>query len=288
MGCWSNTASYSRRRFAQNQKGGRPAALHARSLAMTALDPARIGRAITVAPSEANDRCRCVNLRDKVARNKSTRDNRDGVERAIVFRRSKGSLTALVAHGQGPCVRFRDGEEGNIMAVSKDELEQFKFIYSLEDDRAKSLTGTGNIYITLIGLFLGYLGYKSTDTQFAKLLGFHWRGCPVGLVLYGLVFACLLIALAATLLSLFMHNYERPTDLQDFLHNMTTLEWADAEAFFDLAFCISAAAVANFTKNNIRAGQLAFASRFLFAALVLYAVAFLFVVTRPPPVEVVL
>jgi hypothetical protein len=170
--------------------------------------------------------------------------------------------------------------------MTKDQLDQYKFVYGLEDDRAKSLTGTGNIYITLIGVFLGYLGYKSTDSQFAKLLTFEWHGCRVGLVLYALVFVCLLVALGATLLSLFMHSYERPTNMSDFLDH--TLGWPDNDAFQAFAADVSEAANVNFAMNNQRAGQLSFASHFLFAAVVLYCIAFLFVIMRPPPVEPVL
>jgi hypothetical protein len=172
------------------------------------------------------------------------------------------------------------------MPMTKEQLEQYKFVYSLEDDRAKSLTGTGNIYFTLIGVFLGYLGYKSTDTQFAKLLTFEWHGCRVGLILYAAVFVCLLVSLGATLLSLFMHEYERPTNLSDFLNN--TAGWLPDDTFLEFATCVTDAAATNFDMNNRRAGQLSFASHFLFAAVVLYTVAFLFVVTRPIPVEPVL
>jgi hypothetical protein len=166
------------------------------------------------------------------------------------------------------------------MAVTKDDLDQFKYFYSLEDDRAKSLTGTGNIYTTLIGVFLGYLGYKSTDTQFAKLLVFDWYGCRIGLALYLLVFVFLLIALAFTLWSLFMHNYERVTDPEEFLNYITDGNWDQDMAFRELEVYFSEAANRNFAMNNDRAMKLTIGSYFLFAAVVAYALAFILVVTR--------
>jgi hypothetical protein len=154
--------------------------------------------------------------------------------------------------------------------ASKDQFEAFKIFYTAEDARANSLADTAKIYLTLISLFFAYLGYKITDTQFDVLLRLS-----CGFVLYGLVFLCLLIGLASTLLSIFMHNYEEIADAQSLFERSVDEGWSDEDLFDVLITDMNVTTKINADVNDGRALKLQIAAYSLFAGFLLYGVVFL-------------
>ncbi len=159
--------------------------------------------------------------------------------------------------------------------ASKDQFEAFKLFFGWEEDRAKSLTETGKIYLALISAFFAYLGYKLTDTQFSELIALRAGPLPWGLLLYASVFVLLVIGLAATLLSLFVHNYEEIVNPQEFFEQSVATNWTDSQFYDALITNLNVTTEVNSKVNDIRAMKLQVASYSLFFGFVLYGVVFL-------------
>jgi hypothetical protein len=159
--------------------------------------------------------------------------------------------------------------------ASKELFEAFKFFYVAEDERAISLTDSGKIYLTLISLFFAYLGYKITDSQFDHFIQLKLGGFSYGFALYALVFVCLLIGLASTLLSLFMHDYEDIADAEELFGRVLREQLSD-ESFFDLLIAnMNVATKINAEVSDQRAFRLQIASYSLFVGFVMYGGVFL-------------
>jgi hypothetical protein len=158
--------------------------------------------------------------------------------------------------------------------ATKDQFDAFKFLFQWEDDRAKSLGESAKNYVALITLAFGYLGFKLSDADFAKLLAVHLRGYPLGLILYGLMTALLLLSLVLTLVSLFIRRYERITDPNAFF--VASVSRGDTvESFFDsMIVDMNVATERNSAVNNSRAYSLIAAALFLLGAIVIYGAIF--------------
>lgn len=160
--------------------------------------------------------------------------------------------------------------------ASKDEIEPYKDMFAAEDDRAKLLTSTGQIYIGLTGTFLGYLGYKATDTQFAALRSLvSADGAHYGVALFVLVFALILGSLILTFCSMLLHSYRRLTDPSHLRDAALDGLWTAEETNDVLIACYIESANVNWAINNGRVRWLEAGSWCLLAGLVLYGIGFL-------------
>ena len=159
--------------------------------------------------------------------------------------------------------------------ATKEQFEAFKTFFAWEEDRAKSLTETAKVYLTLLTLFFAYFGYKITDTQFDRFIGYHVGTLRWGFWLYVVVFVALIYALTMTLRAIFMHDYEQIAEPMEFFDRSVDRGW-DNEAFFD-AFTANmlAATDANSAVNDQRAAKLQRASYALLAGFVIYGIVFL-------------
>jgi hypothetical protein len=159
--------------------------------------------------------------------------------------------------------------------ASKDRFDVFKFFFTWEEDRQKSLTETGKIYLALISAFFAYLGYKLTDTQFSELIALKMGMLPWGLILYGAVFFFLLVGLAATLLTLFVHNYEQVLEPEEFFEDVVASGYGEEQFYDALIANFNVATRTNSRVNDVRALKLQVASYSLFLGFLLYGVVFL-------------
>lgn len=159
--------------------------------------------------------------------------------------------------------------------ATQPEYEMYRSFFTLEEERSKSLMETAKVYLTLITLFFGYLGYKIGDSQFDAFMRLKYGYFPWGLALYGLVFLLILIALTMTVISLFMHDYERVTDPQRFFEKMIQSDATIDERYDLIITNTNGATEVNREQNNRKARNLKMASWSLLVGFVVYGLIFL-------------
>jgi hypothetical protein len=158
--------------------------------------------------------------------------------------------------------------------ASKDQFEAFKYLFSWEEERAKSLAESGKNYLTIISLFFAYLGYKITDPALQAFLSKSWRAVPYGMVLYAILMVFFLVSMLATLYSMFMHGYEDVTDAEDIFTRSVEEKMSDDQFYDVLITHMVVATERNSAVNDRRARRLETASVALFGGFVVYGVVF--------------
>ena len=158
--------------------------------------------------------------------------------------------------------------------ASKEQFEAFKYLFEWEEERAKSLSESGKVYLTLITLFFAYLGYKVTDGNFELFLRYRLWDMPVPLALYLIMTTFLLAALLLTLYSLFIRPYQQIVEAESFFEHSVALEDTDEEFFDRYIVNMNLATGNNSAVNNSRATCLLFAAVCLFAGFLLYGAVF--------------
>jgi hypothetical protein len=89
------------------------------------------------------------------------------------------------------------------------------------------------------------------------------------------VFFLLLVGLAATLLSLFVHNYEQVLEPEEFFEETVVSAYDEGEFYDALIANFNIATRTNSRVNDVRAVKLQIASYSLFLGFLLYGMVFL-------------
>jgi hypothetical protein len=159
--------------------------------------------------------------------------------------------------------------------ADKEQYEIYKGLFAWEEDRAKSLSESGKIYLSILTIAIALIGYKVGETHISAVAKVQHGGFPTGFAAYVLSLGAFVFGLVMTLMSLRMHKYEQITDPEEFFLQSVDENWTK-EVFFDkLIAKMVVATNVNSDTNDRRAGNLAWASYSLLIGVALYGVVIL-------------
>ena len=136
------------------------------------------------------------------------------------------------------------------------DKEVYKGLFGWEEDRAKSLSESGKIYLSILTIAIALIGYKAGETHISSVAKLQHSGIPIGMAIYALSLAAFIAALVSTLMSLRMHKYEEITDGEEMFLRSVDESWTSEKFYDNLIAQIVVATKVNSSTNDNRARNL--------------------------------
>jgi hypothetical protein len=157
--------------------------------------------------------------------------------------------------------------------ATESQYEFFRLLYQEEDTRYEQLGTRAQVYMGIVTFFLGIIGFKVTDI---KQVAVQFSIPEFLLSLCGTTF---LVALLLCVVAIRIRAYEGIADPEEIIDNFGDFAPTDADFFDDRIIDLAVATNLNFDQNERTANFLSWASVFLFIAIALFVVDFVFVLS---------
>ncbi|GJQ60428.1 MAG: hypothetical protein D8M57_16115 [Candidatus Scalindua sp. AMX11] len=151
---------------------------------------------------------------------------------------------------------------------TKEQFDEFKYVYEKEDARFSELINRGKIYLSIITVYIGVFTLKIQDI--ATLVGNEWYSK----VILGATGACFIFALLACVLALGIFKYEGLCNIKTELLKFDDAGKPNAEFYEDRLADMAVAYERNSLQNDRRALLLQLSSYLIFTGLFCHIIVF--------------